>query len=65
MCQIDPVNLEKLSFSFLQVKIIQVLDFDNWHPLKLVVGTLPYPQLLQQLHYKYIYKQEIGKLMLQ
>ena len=29
-----PVSLEKLSFFCIQVKIIQVLDFDNWHPLK-------------------------------
>ena len=36
MCQECPVSLEKLSFFFIQVKIIQVLVFDNWHPLKLV-----------------------------
>ena len=35
MCQECPVSLEKLSFFFIQVKIIQVLVFDNWHPLKL------------------------------
>ena len=34
MCQEYPVSLEKLSFFFIQVKIIQVLVFDNWHPLK-------------------------------
>ena len=34
MCQECPVSLEKLSFFFIQVKIIQVLVFDNWHPLK-------------------------------
>ena len=28
------VSLEKLSLFFIQVKIIQVLVFDNWHPLK-------------------------------
>ena len=41
MCQECPVSLEKLSFFFIQVKIIQVLDFDNWHPLniKIVVVT--------------------------
>ena len=33
MCQECPVSLEKLSFFFIQVKIIQVLVFDNWHPL--------------------------------
>ena len=35
MCQECPVSLEKLSFFFIQVKIIQVLVFDNWHPLKM------------------------------
>ena len=34
MCQECTVSLEKLSFFFIQVKIIQVLVFDNWHPLK-------------------------------
>ena len=34
MCQECPVSLEKLSFFFILVKIIQVLVFDNWHPLK-------------------------------
>ena len=34
MCQECPVFLEKLSFFFIQVKIIQVLVFDSWHPLK-------------------------------
>ena len=34
MFQEYPVSLEKLSFFFIQVKIIQVLVFDNWHPLK-------------------------------
>ena len=34
MCQEYPVSLVKLSFFFIQVKIIQVLVFDNWHPLK-------------------------------
>ena len=33
MCQECPDSLEKLSFFFIQVKIIQVLVFDNWHPL--------------------------------
>ena len=33
MCQECPVSLEKLSFFFIQVKIIQVLVFDNLHPL--------------------------------
>ena len=33
MFQEYPVSLVKLSFFFIQVKIIQVLDFDNWHPL--------------------------------
>ena len=33
MCQECPVSLEKMSFFFIQVKIIQVLVFDNWHPL--------------------------------
>ena len=33
MFQEYPVSLEKLSFFFIQVKIIQVLVFDNWHPL--------------------------------
>ena len=33
MCQECPVSLEKLSFFFIQVIIIQVLVFDNWHPL--------------------------------
>ena len=28
------VSLVKLSFFFVQVKTIQVLVFDNWHPLK-------------------------------
>ena len=31
--QEHPDSLVKLSFFFIQVKIIQVLDFDNWHPL--------------------------------
>ena len=35
MCQECPVSLEKLSFFYIQVKIIQVLVFDNWHPLNL------------------------------
>ena len=34
MFQKHPDSLVKLSFFFIQVKIIQVLDFDNWHPLK-------------------------------
>ena len=29
-----PVSLVKVSFLFIQVKLIQVLDFDNLHPLK-------------------------------
>ena len=33
MYQEYPVSLVKLSFIFIQVKIIQVLDFDNWRPL--------------------------------
>ena len=33
MFQEYPVFLVKLSFFFIQVKIIQVLDFDNWHPV--------------------------------
>ena len=33
MCQEYPVSLVKLSYFFIQVKIIQVLVFDNWHPL--------------------------------
>ena len=40
MCQECPVSLEKLSFFFIQVKIIQVLVFDIWHPLKRALGTL-------------------------
>ena len=36
MYQEYPVPLVKLSFFFIQVKIIQVLDFDNWHPLNLI-----------------------------
>ena len=36
MCQEYPVSLVKLSFFFIQVKNIQVLDFDNWHPLMLL-----------------------------
>ena len=44
ICQECPVSLEKLSFFFIQVKIIQVLVFDNWHPLKYMydcMGTAP------------------------
>ena len=37
MCQECPVSLEKLLFFFIHVKIIQVLVFDNWHPLNLNV----------------------------
>ena len=33
MCHGNPVSLVKMSFLFIQVKIIQALDFDNWHPL--------------------------------
>ena len=29
-----PVSLERLSFFVIQVGIVQVLVFDNWHPLK-------------------------------
>ena len=36
MFQEHPVFLVKLSFFFMQVKIIQVLDFDNWHPLNIL-----------------------------
>ena len=34
MYQEYPVSLVKLSFIFIQVKIIQVLDLHKWHPLK-------------------------------
>ena len=40
MCQECPVSLEKLSFFFIQVKIIQVLVFDNWHPLNQLCSRL-------------------------
>ena len=33
MFQEHPVSLVKMSFSSIQVKLMQVLDFDNWHPL--------------------------------
>ena len=33
MFQEYPVSLEKLSFFLYTGKIIQVLDFNNWHPL--------------------------------
>ena len=39
MCQECPVSIEKLSFFFIQVKTIQVLVFDNWHPLNIMVLT--------------------------
>ena len=38
MCQEYPVSFVKLSFYFIQVKIIQIIqvfDFDNWHPLNI------------------------------
>ena len=42
MCQEYSVSFVKLSFFFIQVKIIQVLDFDNWHLLKtLYKGNKP------------------------
>ena len=37
MFQEHPVSLVKLSFFFILVKLIQVLDFDNWHPLNKAV----------------------------
>ena len=37
MYQEYPVSLVKLSFFFIKVKIIQVLDFDNWHPLNMTI----------------------------
>ena len=40
MFQGYPVSLVKLSFFFIQVKIIQVLDFDNWHPLKRFIDCI-------------------------
>ena len=46
MCQECPVSLEKLSFFFIQVKIIQVLVFDNWHPLKDKLTRFPFLLLL-------------------
>ena len=30
----EAIFLVKLPFFFIQVKMIQILDFDNWHPLK-------------------------------
>ena len=33
MFQEYPVSLVKLSLFYIKGKIIQVLDFDNWHPL--------------------------------
>ena len=36
MFQEYPVVSVKLSFFFIQVEIIQGLDFDNWHPLNKV-----------------------------
>ena len=38
MFQEYPGSMVKLYFFFIQVKIIQVLDFDNWHPLKNVMS---------------------------
>ena len=32
------VSLEKVPIFFIQVKIIQVLDFENGHPLKMVLS---------------------------
>ena len=28
----DPFHVEYLPFFFIQVKMVQVLDFNNWHP---------------------------------
>ena len=39
MYQEYPVSLVKLSFFFIKVKIIQVLDFDNWHPLNMTITS--------------------------
>ena len=30
-----------MSFLFIQVRIIQVLDFDNWHPLNILSEKKP------------------------
>ena len=50
MFQECPVYLVKLPFFIIQVKIIQELDFDNWHPLKFV--------LLIILRYLYIFSSQ-------
>ena len=43
------VSLEKLYFFFIQVKIIQVLVFDNWHPLNVAVEWLSHDMKNQPL----------------
>ena len=53
MCQECPVSLEKLSFFFIQVKIIQVLVFDNWRPLNLCWNIGMKLSSGKQVHEKY------------
>ena len=64
MCQECPVSLEKLSFFFIQVKIIQVLVFDNWHPLKgkCLSLTEKHRQNLNQLTIHFEKQIKCGKL---
>ena len=64
MCQENPVSLVKMSFLFIQVKIIQVLDFDNWHPLNVakchsmrVTRHLP----SNQIHFNYSLHQQTSE----
>ena len=37
ICPQEPIFLEKMPFFFIQVKLKQVLDFDKWYPLKVLI----------------------------